>query len=97
MKNALQKILLALQYLPYVLAGVQGVEVALSGAPGTTKKAAVLAAVDAAAKVGEQVPESHVQLISGLIDTVVSALNASGIFTHAATPAPTATAPPKTP
>ena len=73
-------ILLALQFLPHVLAGVQAVEVALAGAAGASKKAVVLAVVGAAAKVGETVPEQHVQLIGSLIDAVVGALNTSGVF-----------------
>jgi hypothetical protein len=77
-----------LGYLPYVLAGVIGVEQSIgSTAPGTTKKAVVLSAITAAAKVGEQVPNTHVAEISSLIDSLVATLNASGVFTHAATPA----------
>ena len=70
---------LALQYLPHVLAGVQAVETAVK-APGMTKKAIVMSAVTAAAQVGENVPEDHVKLISGLIDSTVSALNSQGVF-----------------
>lgn len=77
----------ALQYLPYVLGAVQGVETALAGATGATKKQAVLTAITAAGSVGEQVPEPHVALISKMIDTVVGMLNASGLFSHS-TPAP---------
>jgi hypothetical protein len=72
----------ALQYLPHVLTVVRGVEDALHGAPGQTKKAAVLTAIGAAASVGEAIPEDHIKLISALIDNTVSNLNAAGIFTH---------------
>ena len=71
---------LALQYLPFVLNGVKSVETAMSGASGASKRAVILAAVSAAAQAGEQVPESHVQVISALIDSTVGALNASGVF-----------------
>ena len=73
-------LLLALQYLPSVLAGVQAVELSLVNTAGKDKKAVVLAAVTAAAQAGEAVPEDHVKVVSGLIDAVVSELNASGIF-----------------
>jgi hypothetical protein len=75
-------VLLALKYLPSVLAGVQAVEGSIQ-APGQTKKALVLGAIQAAASVGESVPEDHVQLISGLIDTTVGGLNAAGVFKKA--------------
>lgn len=67
-------LLLALKYLPYILAGVQAVEVSLAGAPGASKKAVVLSAISAAAAVGDKVPEDHVQVISALIDSTVGAL-----------------------
>lgn len=73
-------LLLALQYLPSVLNGVQAVETAMAGAKGQDKKTVVLSAIEAAAGVGETVPEDHVKLVSGLIDSVVSTLNASGVF-----------------
>jgi hypothetical protein len=78
---------IALGYFPYVLAGIQAVESTLSGQSGATKKTLVLSAVTAATKVGEQVPETHVQTISSLIDAIVSELNASGIFAHKTPPA----------
>lgn len=76
-----------LGYLPYVLAGVMAVEQSVSAAPGANKKAIVLASVTAAAQVGEQVPEAHVQAISHLIDSIVSQLNKAGIFGHTTPPA----------
>lgn len=86
-------LLLALQYLPSVLAGVQAVESSLSKTAGQDKKAVVLSAVTAAATVGETVPEDHVKVVSGLIDSVVAALNASGIFKSKATAPASATNP----
>ena len=73
-------LLLALQYLPSVLAGVKAVEASLAGLKGADKKQVVLSAVTAAAGVGETVPEDHVKLVSGLIDSVVATLNQSGAF-----------------
>jgi hypothetical protein len=81
-------LLIAFQFLPYILTAVTAVEQAMSNQPGATKKAMILSAIAAATQVGEQVPESHVKVISGLIDSVVASLNASGIFQHnTATPA----------
>lgn len=66
-----------IKYLPFVIQGVMSVETALQGAPGATKKAVVLAAVQAGAAAGESVPESHVAGISKMIDSTVAALNAT--------------------
>ena len=73
-------LMLALSYLPSVLQGVTAVEATLQGASGATKKEAVLAAVQTASKVGENVDENHVKVISQLIDDVVGALNKTGFF-----------------
>lgn len=73
--------LLALRYLPFVLAGVQAVETSLPLAKGSDKKAVVLAAITAANAVAEQVPEDHIKLVSSLIDSVVGTLNTNGTFT----------------
>lgn len=69
------------KYLPYILAGVVGVEQAIQSAPGDLKKQIVTGIV-VGAQVGEQIPEAHVAAIGGLIDTVVSTLNNAGIFGH---------------
>jgi hypothetical protein len=82
--NALKYLMLALQYLPFVLGGVQAVEGSIGQTDGKTKKQIVLSAVSAAAQVAGQVPEDHVKLVSGLIDAVVGQLNASGVFSHKA-------------
>lgn len=75
---------LALQYLPYVIAGVQAVETAIGKGKGSTKKALVIGAVQAAAQVGESVQgvdkAQTIAVISSLTDTVVSAFNATGVF-----------------
>ncbi len=68
---------LVIKYLPFVIQGVMAVEAALKGAPGATKKAVVMAAVQAGAAAGEAVPEAHVAGISKLVDSTVSALNAT--------------------
>jgi hypothetical protein len=80
-------LLLALQYLPYVLQGVTAVELAVGAGKGQSKKQLVLNAVIAGAKVGETVPEDHVKLIGGLIDSVVSDLNTAGVFGKSPVPA----------
>lgn len=72
--------LLVMRYFPYVLQAVTAVEAAIGSAPGATKKQVVLNSVTAAAKVGATVDEAHVSAISNLIDTTVSALNASGLL-----------------
>lgn len=76
------KLFLAIfSYLPYVLAGVKAVQdVVGDSIPGTTKKELVLNSIKAAASVGEQIPEAHVQGISALIDSTVATFKASGVF-----------------
>lgn len=78
---------LILKYLPSVLAAVVGVESAIGSQPGATKKQVALMIILAGAKGAESVPNPEVQAVGGLVDTVVSTLNASGVFTKA-TPAP---------
>lgn len=85
-------LLTILQYFPYILQAVVAVEGAVS-APGATKKQLVLSSILNVAKVGEEVPQVTVSTISSLIDSTVSALNASGVFGHAPTvPAPATSA-----
>lgn len=71
---------LSFLYFPIVLQGIVAAEQALAGAPGATKKEAVLSAIQAAAAVGEKTPEEHVAVISSVIDTVVGSLNKTGWF-----------------
>jgi len=79
----MSKFLAFLNWFPYVLAGVVAVEAAVApGTPGATKKSIILNSITAATQVGVQVPESHVAEISAVIDSVVSALNTSGVFNH---------------
>jgi hypothetical protein len=73
-------LLVTLAYLPHVISGVVAVQGALKGAPGATKKAAVLSAITAANRVAGDVPEEHVQLVSALIDASVAVLKATGKF-----------------
>ena len=67
------------QYFPYVLAGVVAVEQTVGAGHGVDKKALVIAGIQAAAAVGEIVPESHVSGISIMIDALVAALNKSSL------------------
>jgi hypothetical protein len=85
--NALLNIL---KLFPYVLAGVSAVEQVAGAMPGAAKKQIILDSILTGAKVGEQVPVPQVAAVSTLVDAVVSALNASGVFTHRA-PAAVAT------
>jgi len=73
-----------LKFFPYVLGGVTAVEQVAGAVPGATKKQILLNSILTASKVGEQVPVPQVAAISTLIDSVVSELNASGVFTHKA-------------
>ena len=80
-------------YVPLVNSTVQQVESAMPGASGTSKAQAALAIVLSIAHAGETIPNATVQLISGIIDTVVSMLNSLGIFKKATAPTTTAVAP----
>ena len=50
-------------------------------APGATKKQVVMGIITAGTQAAEQIPELEVQQIAGLVDTVVGALNTTGVFT----------------
>ncbi len=80
-----------IKYLPFVIQGVMAVESALAGAPGATKKAVVLAAVQAGAAAGESIPEAHVAGISTMIDSIISAFNATNFAGFGAKPKAPAT------
>lgn len=69
-----------IKYGSVVITVVKAVEQSNPGADGATKKQIVLAAVLAAIHAGETVPIATVQAISFVIDTIVSSLNALGIF-----------------
>ena len=71
---------LVIAYLPVVLQTVTSVEATLKSTPGASKKQVALDIITAAATAGEQLPEEHVQQISGLVDVVVGSLNKSGVF-----------------
>ena len=76
---------LFMQYFPAVLQAVVAVEHAIGSQSGASKKQVVMSAVSAAAKVGAGVNEQHVQVISQLIDSTVTALNTAGVFGKSAT------------
>lgn len=75
------KLLLALQYLPHVLAAVTAVEqIAIAGG---AKKQIIMNSISAVAGIGQQTGNKDVVLISQLVDATVQNLNASGIFKKA--------------
>lgn len=82
--NIFQKILAGmaafLRYAPYALAGAQAVESAVGAGNGADKKTLVVAGILAGAHAGETIPVPQVQVIAGVVDTVVSVLNASGLL-----------------
>lgn len=85
------------KYFPTVIAGVIAVEQGVAtSASGQSKKQILITAIDTAAKFGETVGNTEVQLVSTLIDTTVSALNATGVF-KTSPPASTPAAPPAEP
>ena len=83
----------ALAYMPLVQQTVTSIESAMPSASGTSKAQAALGIILSVAHAGEQIPQPTVQLIAGLIDTMVSVLNATGVFKKA-TPNTTVTVAP---
>jgi hypothetical protein len=73
-----------LKLFPLILAGVAAVEQVAAAAPGAAKKQIIINTIQTASKAGEEVPVPQVAAISTLIDSIVSELNTSGIFTHKA-------------
>ena len=70
-----------LKLLPGIIQTVVAVEGAVSGAAkGATKKQIVMTAIQAGATAAESIPEQHIQLVSTLVDNVVSSFNKAGIF-----------------
>jgi len=66
-----------LMYLPHVLEGVIAVEKVMKGAPGAAKKQIIMDAISAGAQAAKDIPESHVQAVSTLVDAVVGTLNST--------------------
>ena len=78
--NALSIFSLIAKYLPVVMGTVVAVEQSVH-APGETKATVALNTIQAVSTIaGQTIPEQHVQLISGLINSVVDAFNKSGVF-----------------
>lgn len=74
----------ALKLFNSVMSSVVTVEQATAPVmPGPDKKALIFSVIQHAAKVGEVIPVPQVQMVSGLIDAIVAAFNASGVFKHA--------------
>ncbi len=73
--------LLIAKYLPLVMGTVAAVEQNVH-APGQTKAQVALNTIQTVSQItGQTVPETHVQLITGLIDGVVDTFNKTGVFT----------------
>ena len=77
-----------LSNLGAILAGIKGVEDALKGAPGKTKKQIVLDAIKAGAEATTQITDKHAAAIGAVIDSSVDALNKSGVFNHSTSTSP---------
>jgi hypothetical protein len=74
-----------LAYTPAIIKAIMDVEgVVTAPKSGATKKQLVMASLDVIAKDGEQVDKKLVQLISSLVDSIVTSLNASKMFTPSA-------------
>lgn len=78
----------ALAYAPLALQAVTGIEAAAAHLPGDTKAQIAVNIVLAAAQVAEGVPVPQVQAVAALVSLFVGILNATGLFSHKATPAP---------
>jgi hypothetical protein len=80
----MKALLLIAKYLPVVMGSVVAVEQTIH-APGETKAQVALNTIQTVSHIAEQaVPEEHVQVISGLINSVVDVLNKTGVFTKSA-------------
>jgi hypothetical protein len=84
----------ALSYAPSVSGAVSAIE-SIWGktVPGSTKKALVMASIQAAAKVGESVSNPEVQVISFLVDEIAGVLFPAAPAQTAAAPAAPAPVP----
>lgn len=71
------------KYIGIIYTAAQEVEKAVPD--GATKKQIVIAVVLAIAHAGEQVSDTTIKTIAGLVDTVVGLLNTTGIFGKSAT------------
>ena len=79
-----QRVLDFLKFFPSVLGCVAALESAYTKMPGDAKKQILLNSITGIAKVGEVVPVPMVAAIATAIDSIVTALNAAGVFGKAA-------------
>lgn len=79
-----------LTYFTFIMQAVKSIEDTLNvpGA-GANKKQLILDVLQAGGKVGENVPNSTIAMISLLIDTVVTSLNTTGFFKKSSPVTPT--------
>lgn len=76
----MKTLLFIAKYLPIVMGTVTAVEQTVQ-ASGQTKAQVALNTIQAIATIaGQTVPEQHVQLIAGVINTVVDTFNKTGVF-----------------
>jgi hypothetical protein len=80
-----------LAYAPVALSAISSVEAADAAIPGVTKKQIAVNMILAGSQIAEGVPVPSVAAAGLLINLLVSILNATGIFSHKAAPAPVAT------
>lgn len=69
-----------LAMIPELLPAIIALESNLPHATGEARKGVLMSTVQAAAQIGETVPEPHVQAVSAATDAVVAALNSFGVF-----------------
>lgn len=67
-------------YFPVVVGAVASVQTAFPHASNESKKQVILDVIKAGASIGENIPETHVQAISKLIDDLITSLKKNGIF-----------------
>ena len=77
-------LLAVMKLLPVILGAIMSIEVAIGAGQGQTKKQIVMLAIEAAAAAGEKSDNKLVAAISALVDQLVGALNAAGLFAKAA-------------
>jgi len=80
------------KFLPLILGTVVAVEATVT-APGATKAQTALTLIQVGAQIaGQAIPETHVKLVSDVINSVVGTFNENGVFTKSSSAAKTTAA-----
>lgn len=77
-------VLTLMKLMPAIMAAIMAAEATVGAGQGASKKALVLAAMQAVSQVGETLDNKTAAAISAMVDNLCTVLNATGTLKHPA-------------